>query len=419
MSNTIFHAPEGVRDIFGRECDKKRYLTRRIEKRMRSYGYQSIETPAFEYSDVFSEEVGSRPLRELYRFFDREGETLALRPDLTPSVARAVSMYFSDETGPIRLCYNGNVYSNNLRYRGDLRERTQMGVELIGDDSPEADAEQIALVIDVLKDAGLSDFQLSLGHVDFFQSLADEAELDEATQDELRRLLTAQNRFGARELCAKLRLRKDLADAFDAIPELFGDRQILQRARALTQNTRARAACDRLIRIADILASYDCEGDVTFDLGLMTSYRYYTGIVFWAFTYGTGDAIIKGGRYDKLLSHFGKDAAAIGFATEIDRLMDALSRQGIRVPIDDVKTMVLYPDALEDSAIRFARSRRAEGMDVACVRFDPACVLDDYRAYGLRNQFGGIIYFDSADEIYAIDLASDEVTKLSSEEVSK
>ena len=141
----LIHTPEGVRDIFGRECDKKRYLERKIEKKFRGFGYQSIETPSFEFFDVFSKEVGTIPSANLYKFFDREGNTLVLRPDFTPSVARAAAMYFSEEKDPLRLCYHGNVYRNNSSYQGRLYECTQMGVEFLNEDSPEADAEVIAL----------------------------------------------------------------------------------------------------------------------------------------------------------------------------------------------------------------------------------------------------------------------------------
>ena len=136
----LIHTPEGVRDIFGQECDKKRYLQRQIEKLLRSYGYQSIETPSFEFFDVFSKEVGTIASKNLYKFFDREGNTLVLRPDFTPSIARAAAMYFAEEQMPIRLCYEGSVFINNSSYQGRLKETTQMGVEFLNEDTPQADA---------------------------------------------------------------------------------------------------------------------------------------------------------------------------------------------------------------------------------------------------------------------------------------
>ena len=165
MIQKILHTPEGVRDIYNEECEKKLILESRLRQALNSYGYRDIETPTFEFFDVFGKEVGTIPSRELYKFFDREGNTLVLRPDFTPSIARAASKYFMDEEKPIRLCYMGNTFVNNSSYQGLLKENTQLGAELIGDATPEADAEIIAMVIETLQKAGLREFQISVGHV--------------------------------------------------------------------------------------------------------------------------------------------------------------------------------------------------------------------------------------------------------------
>ena len=141
----LIHTPEGVRDVYNQECTKKLYLENQIEQVFHAFGYQDIETPTFEFFDVFGREVGTTPSRELYKFFDRDGNTLVLRPDFTPSIARAASMYFMEETMPIRLCYRGSSFVNSSSYQGRLKESTQMGVELLNDDSAMADAEIIAM----------------------------------------------------------------------------------------------------------------------------------------------------------------------------------------------------------------------------------------------------------------------------------
>lgn len=406
------HTPEGVRDIFGIECDKKRYLERKIEKLFHSYGYQSIETPGFEFFDVFSREVGTIPSASLYKFFDREGNTLVLRPDFTPSVARAVSMYFKEEDMPLRLCYNGSVFINNSSLQGRLKESTQMGVEYLNDDSPEADAEILALVVTIMKNSGLTDFQVSLGHVDYFRALTEEAQLTETQVEELRHLMAIQNRFGVQEYIQHLQLRRDLEEAFCRMPEQFGGIEMLQAAQEKAGNQRCREAIDRLIRIYELLKLYGCEHYITFDLGMTSQLQYYTGIIFQAYTYGSGDALIKGGRYNRLIERFGKKAEAVGFATEVDQLLLALDRQHVSLPVEDIKTMVLYPVSLEPLAIRFSAAQRKKGIEAACVRFQADKVLDDYRRYGSRNQFGGIIYFRSAEEVYAINLKTGETKRI-------
>ncbi len=402
------HTPEGVRDIMAVECDKKRYLERKIDKLFRSYGYQSIQTPSLEFFDVFAKEVGSIPSRELYKFFDREGETLVLRPDFTPSIARAVSMYFNQEELPLRLSYSGSVFQNNTSYQGRLKESTDMGVELINDGSVEADAEVIALAVQTMLQSGITEFQINIGEVNYFRSLVEEALLDEDTVSELKQLLEIKNLFGAQELIGKQNLRKDLSKAISEIPRLFGNVEVLDQAAALTENECARAAVARLKKIYEILKFYGCEKYVTFDLSMLSKFSYYTGIIFQGYTYGTGDAVIKGGRYDGLLEKFGKKAEAIGFVTVVDSLLNAIERQKLTMPVKDIKTMLLYPAHLEGLAIRFAAEHRKKKMEIACVRFETGRVLDDYSQYGKRNQFGGIIYFVSETEVYAINLSTGE-----------
>ena len=164
----VLHTPEGVRDIYNAECERKISLETKLQSVIRTYGFRDIQTPTFEYFDIFSEERGTVSAKHMYKFFDREGNTMVLRPDITPSIARCVAKYYKNETKPIRLCYLGNTYINNHSYQGKLKETTQMGAELINDPSIDADAEMIAMSIRCLLASGLTEFQIEIGHVDFF-----------------------------------------------------------------------------------------------------------------------------------------------------------------------------------------------------------------------------------------------------------
>ena len=195
----ILHTPEGVRDIYSMECAKKLAIQEQLHRVLHLYGYHDIQTPTFEYFDVFRKEIGTISSKELYKFFDREGNTLALRPDITPSIARAAATLFSEQRLPIRLCYIGNTFINQSSYRGKLKESTQLGAELIGDGTVEADAEMLALVIDSLKAVGLKEFQLMIGSAAFFQSLLQEAAMEEADELRARELITNRNYFGLDE----------------------------------------------------------------------------------------------------------------------------------------------------------------------------------------------------------------------------
>lgn len=284
-----------------------------------------------------------------------------------------------------------------------------MGVELLNDDSAMADAEIIAMTVQVMLDAGLTDFQISIGHVGFFRALAEEANLSDDVLMELKELISIKNHFGAEELLAKQNLRNDLFEALRAVPQLFGNAEILEKAKGLTRNPAARASLERLAMIYEIVKDYGYEKYIFFDLGLLSKFHYYTGIIFQAYTYGTGEPIVKGGRYDALLEHFGKSAPAIGFCTVMESLMNALERQKISLPITNTKTMLLYPDFLQPLAVKLANEHRNKGMDVALVCFARDKVLADYEEYGRKNQFGGIVYIQKSDSVLAIDLATGEV----------
>ncbi|EEG50602.1 ATP phosphoribosyltransferase, regulatory subunit [Blautia hydrogenotrophica DSM 10507] len=361
----IFHTPEGVRDICQEECRQKLLIQKKIRRIFHLYGFQDIETPTFEFFEVFSREVGTTPSKELYKFFDREGNTLVLRPDFTPSIARCAVSCFPLNMEPVRLCYAGNTFVNNSSFQGRMKEATQMGAERIGDSSSDADAEMLAMVVNCLLETGLRDFQISVGEVNFFKALLEDAKKDDEMERKLRELISNKNNFGVEELIRGQNLPKELENAFFQLPYLFGDAEILKKAKKLTSNQRAIRAIHRLEEIYEILKCYGYENYVTFDLGMLSKYRYYTGIIFQAYTYGTGEPIVKGGRYDNLLEHFGKAAAASGFGISIDQLMLALSRQNIPVTVPEEEEIILsYTIENRRDAIVQAVNLRREGKRV-------------------------------------------------------
>ena len=392
MYKQILHTPEGVRDIYNGECRRKNHVQDVLHGVLHSYGYEDIQTPTFEFFDVFSKEVGTVASRELFKFFDREGNTLVLRPDITPSIARAVAKYFTEEDMPVRLCYVANTFINNSDFQGRLKENTQLGAELVGDGSVEADAELIALVAESLLKIGLKEFQVSIGHVDFFKSLLRESRLEEETESALRELISNKNIYGVRELLEPLPIAAGLKEAFAAVPDLFGSVDILEKADACAVTEDAKRALERLRKIYELLSCYGYENYITFDLGVVSKYKYYTGIIFQAYTYGTGEAVAKGGRYDTLMDHFGKPAPATGFAFVVDRLLNALSRQKVVMDADVPKVMILYRASQAGWAIRKAVGLRAEGMAVELM---PERIGRDYEAYAGKNGICQIIRADA------------------------
>ena len=361
----IFHTPEGVRDIYNDECSQKRSLQEKLHCVFRRYGYEDIETPGFEYFEVFSREVGTIPSKDLYKFFDREGNTLVLRPDFTPSVARACATYFSPEKEVVSLCYTGNTFINNSSYQGRLKESTQMGVERMGDDSAEADAELLAMTVECLLASGLTDFQVSVGQVDYFRSLLEQARMSPEDEEQLRSLVSMKNYFGVEELVERLGIDQKVGNALAQLPRMFGSSDVLEKAKALTQEPKALQAVARLEEIYQILKIYGYEKYISFDFAMVSKYHYYTGIIFQAYTYGTGEPLVKGGRYNDLLRHFGKAAPSIGFAIVVDSLLTALSRQKLQIPVEDTVEVITYKPEGRKEAIRQAQQLRSQGTNIA------------------------------------------------------
>lgn len=410
------HTPEGVRDICNIECGKKLSLENRLHKVLQLYGYHDIQTPTFEYFDVFRKEIGTIPSRELYKFFDKEGNTLVLRPDITPSIARAAATLFKDEDIPIRLCYTGNTFVNHSSYQGRLRENTQMGAELIGVDSIEADAEMLAMVADCLTTIGLRDFQLSVGNVDFFQSLIEDAALNEEEEERVRELINNRNYFGLEEYLDGIQVKRSSKEALVALGDLYGGVEILAQARNFAPNSKGIKAVRRLEQIYDMLKYYGAEQYIQFDFSMSGTYGYYTGIIFRGYTFGTGDAVVKGGRYDHLLEKFGKESPSIGFALVIDELMSALTRQHIRITYSRKNTLILYDKGMEKKAIRIASDFREKFKNTELLRKAPDKTLEDYMQYGKEYYAGNMIYIQEDDQIQMFNLVTGETKTINTKE---
>lgn len=395
MKNQLLHTPEGVRDIYNEECEKKLELQDRLHKALKRHGYHSIQTPTFEFFDIFGKEVGTIPSSELYKFFDREGNTLVLRPDITPSIARSAAKYFMDEEMPIRLSYMGNTFINNHSYQGRLKESTQLGAELIGDDTVDADAEMIAMAIDALKSSGLKDFQISVGHVEFFRGLMEAAGLSEEQEEVIRELIANKNFFGVEEEISDCSMNQNLRELFGMLGTIYDNAASFEEAKTYAADyPRVYKAIRRLEDLDAVLKIYGVDKYVTYEFGMLSSYHYYTGVIFAGYTYGSGEPVVKGGRYDKLLTYFGKDAASIGFAIVVDQLMAAISRQKIEIIVKHDNQLIVYKPEYRREAVKKAIALRAKDCNVELIAWAMDKSKADYEAYALRNQIAELTFMD-------------------------
>lgn len=326
MFNKLLHTPEGFRDVYGTEFLKKNIVKNILTDKIKEYKYMNIETPTVEFFDVFSSNIGTIPSNELYKFFDKEGNTLVLRPDFTPSIARVAATYFADYKDPLRFMYSGNTFTNSSDLQGRLKEVTEVGCELINDASVEADYEMISMVIDLFKALKIKDIQISIGNAELFRGLCEESKIDSKTELLLREYISEKNLFSAKAILDEVSIDDNIKNSILTVPELFGKEDCLKDAMSIATNARAKEAVERLVKIYEMAKKDGYDKYISFDFGILSKYNYYTGIVFRGYTYGSGDAIFKGGRYDNLIKEFGKDAPAVGFVATVDQLVEVINR---------------------------------------------------------------------------------------------
>lgn len=392
MKKDLLHTPEGVRDIYNGECARKLVLQSRLRDVCVLYGYNDIQTPSFEFFDVFNKERGSVPSNEMFKFFDRYGNTLVLRPDMTPAIARTAAKYFSEHILPLKLCYTGNTFVNVSKYyQGRLKENTNIGAELIGDSSIDADFEIISMVIDCMKNAGVTEFQVEIGNVMYFKGLLNEAGISGDDEEMLVSLIQEKNYLGVEELLNTLNIDKHIAKVLLELPQLFGSVEVLEKAKSLTNNKEALSAIERLYELYELLKVTGKDKYISFDLGELSNHAYYTGIIFHAYTFGTGEPVINGGRYDKLIGQFGCDKASIGFSINVDRLMTAIMRQGLDISVDINGVLLVYKNNLTDTIALADRLRKMD-IPVSIIRYNENKTDEQYAEYALNSRLEKVVF---------------------------
>lgn len=404
----LLHTPEGVRDIYDNELKCRCKVLSKMHHVLSLYSYNDIKTPTFEFFDIFNRDKGSAVSNEMYKLFDRNNNTIVLRPDMTPSIARCVAKYYAGEDLPIRLCYEGNTFLNTPNHQGKLNEITQLGAELINDDSSASDAEVISTIIDCFLASGLRDFQIEIGEVDFFKGILEEAKLSKTAGNEIRKYINNRNFFGLESLMKEFSLAENVKNVLLSFDSLFGGSDMLIKAKDLVSNQTSLDAIERLEKVYKALSYSGYEKYISFDFSLLSRYEYYTGIVFRGYTYGTGDAVVKGGRYNNLLKQYGKDAPAIGFAFYIDDLMMAITRQHIEVEVDNSDSIILYEIEQQCQAVRLANQLRSSERKIELIRKSKKKEVDDYVEYGKMHHFSGMFFLTSDTTVDVYDFVLNE-----------
>jgi ATP phosphoribosyltransferase regulatory subunit len=354
--------PRGLRTYIYEQSARKRWVEERLLNVFFRWGFQEIITPAFEYLDTFSAGINVESsdsavsLNRVFKFTERgTGKLLALRPDITPQIARTAATLLKDSPKPLRLCYCGNVFRGADPGTGESQEVYQAGIELIGLDSAEADAETIAIAVECMKELGLKGFKVAIGQIDFFKGMLSDIEPDMRGEMSLR--IHKKDTSGLEDVLQRGKIRAEKMEKIKKIPLLFGGREVIDMGRETADNPLSLGAIDNLERVYRTLAAYGVDDSVLIDLGEIRGFGYYTGIIFEGFIKGIGSEICGGGRYDNLLERYGANMTATGFAVDINRVIEALEKRG-ETPALPCSTDYLVIDFREDKKIALEVSRR-------------------------------------------------------------
>lgn len=359
--------PYGVADLFFNDAARQRAVERALADTCTRWGYSEIIPPMFEYYESLAAEAGPQLRDEMYRFFDRDGRTLALRADFTIPTARIVGTKLYDRTMPLRFFYVGSVFRYEEPQAGVRREFTQGGIELIGAATAEADAEAIALAMTALRAIGLDEFRFTLGNTAYLRALLHEIALSEMDKLALRDAIRRKGTAALDRMLDGLSLDPATKNALAQLPKLSGGAEVLDRA--VCVNDESCQAIERLRDVMGRLTKFGLSDLVTLDLAENRGMAYYTGVIFEGFVAGLGFSVASGGRYDNLIAHFGANIPAVGFAIGIERALMALKPRAS-----------VAPDVIAQEQSEQVESARARGQ---IVEVDVLNRSDDaFRDYG-------------------------------------
>ena len=403
--------PKGVTDFLPEKAAKIGFIEEKIRRVFELWGFRRLITPLLEFEDVLAVSMGDELKGKTFRFDDRQtGKLLVIPPDITPQVARIVATRMHGYPLPHRLYYNGRVLRHAEIQSGRSREIFQSGVELIGLDSPEADAEMVAMAVEVLKGLGFDDFKVDIGQVEFFRGIMSASGIEPIAQARLQEAIRKKDASAVGEILEKVAASDATKQQISALPRLFGGREVLTEAGRVVANDRSKMALENVSRVLDILDVYGVSDYLTIDLGEIRGLDYYTGVTFEGFVGGLGEEVCGGGRYDNLTSKYGFPSPATGFAFNVLSLLNALEK---RPDVEASKTTdFLIFNMKEDrrEALEIAKCLRGRGYTTArdIIRRD----FDNSMAYAKRMNILRLMViggnYCSDDEVYIVRVADNK-----------
>ena len=394
MKNYDLITPEGTKDLLFGECVVRRNIENTLLKLFKSRGYSEMITPGLEFFGVFNMKSRYFPQETLYKMTDSKGRLLVMRPDSTMPIARVVATRLKDAELPLKLCYNQTVYRNESALKGRSDETVQAGIELIGSEMKMADLEVISAAVDSLNAFGL-EYSLELGHIGVFKALVDRLEADEADKEYIRKLIENKN-FPALNDFLDTFGNTAVTAALKKLPALFGGEEIFEKAEELIPDENVKRILDELREVyRDTAETCGKDGNITVDLGLVNKTDYYTGLIIKGYLKGHGEEVISGGRYDKLISDFGYDIPAVGFAVNVNAVSKVIERNGILPAEPSTDVIVFAEEGCEVAAIKQARELREQGFIVENALFGD---IEFVREYAKEKRIGKVVVVSCEEE---------------------
>ena len=357
--------PRGVADYLPGRAARLSELEQQVLRVAAAWGFQQVLPPALEFEDVLAIGMGEGLRGRTFRFDDwQTGRLLAIPPDSTPQIARIVATRLKDQPLPHRISYAGRVLRHAELQSGRSREIMQAGVELIGLDSPEADAEMVAMAVEVMKAAKLRNFKVDLGQVAFCQGVFEASGLVGEPLRAIQQAVALKDVSSVEMLLGRYPVSESSRSELMALPRLFGGCEVLQEAARIVRNERSKQALQNIVEVVEILALHGVSDCLTIDLGETRGLDYHTGLTFEGFVPGIGDALFSGGRYDDLIGRYGFDAPATGFTCNLFSLMQALELQG-ETPHEQRDLLIFNMADDRREALELSRELRQRGYAVA------------------------------------------------------
>lgn len=388
MMDYRLHTPEGVKDYLPKEYMLKRKTQNNIEKIFSSFNYKPVESPTFEYIEVY-EGKGSVDTKTMYKFVDRDGSVLALRPDVTPAIGRIATTSYNSNDIPMRFAYVGNAFRYNEHYQGKLREFTQAGIELIGVSGVEADAEVLTVAIESLLSAGLKDFRIDIGNVLFLQGVLEEAGISHKLCEKIQDSIVNKNYVQVSSLIENTHIKPEHKRIFKELPLLIGGIEIIDTVKNMVNNEKSLNAIKHLQQIYEILDLNGLSKYISFDFSVIGHFDYYTSLIFRGYARGTGFSVIDGGRYDKLIA----DYPAVGFGIKIIDLMAAVEYQSDFGAEKNNAVVVAFAENSRENAYKLAAALRKKGVVVE----NSLCgySIDDNKEYVNKKGHTALYYVEN------------------------